>query len=174
MLINTIEALQQLYVALGGDIADVQNITITPEMISALTEVAAAAASELPAVKPADNGKLLGVSSGKWTKVNPPTDGSLYIDFGMWTGYGDLVVSQDVYTKVRGYSSVVFEDMGAQTKVICHAYEQVGSGYYAFVGIVRGTGTTTYYTFKIDITATGSKTVAITKVVVNDPASGET
>ena len=63
--------------------------------------------------------------------------------------------------------------MVAQTKVICHSYEEVGTGYYAFVGIVRGSGTTTYYTFKIDITATGSKTVAITKVVVNDPASAE-
>lgn len=74
MLINTIEALQQLYVALGGDIADVQNITITPEMISALTEVAAAAASELPAVKSADNGKVLTVVSGKWAKADAPTE----------------------------------------------------------------------------------------------------
>lgn len=33
---NTIDALRNLYVALGGDSADVQNITIIPDMINAI------------------------------------------------------------------------------------------------------------------------------------------
>lgn len=98
MLINTIEALQQLYVALGGDIADVQNITITPEMISALTEVAAAAASELPAVKSADNGKVLTVVSGKWAKADAPTE----LPSVSGTDNGKLLgVSSGKWTKVN-------------------------------------------------------------------------
>lgn len=98
MLINTIEALQQLYVALGGDIADVQNITITPEMISALTEVAAAAASELPAVKSTDNGKVLTVVSGKWAKADVPTE----LPSVSGTDNGKLLgVSSGKWTKVN-------------------------------------------------------------------------
>lgn len=72
-MINTIEALQGLYVALGGDLADVANITTIPGMLLAISEVAAAAASELPAVKSADNGKVLTVVSGKWDKAEPQT-----------------------------------------------------------------------------------------------------
>lgn len=33
---NTIDALRNLYVALGGDSADVQNIVIIPDMINAI------------------------------------------------------------------------------------------------------------------------------------------
>lgn len=39
---NTITALQNLYVALGGDLDDVANINIIPDMINAIaTQVAA-------------------------------------------------------------------------------------------------------------------------------------
>lgn len=68
-VINNVAALQGLYVALGGDIADVENITTTAEMLYALADVAQAAASELPAVKSSDNGKLLKVVGGKWAKA---------------------------------------------------------------------------------------------------------
>ena len=44
---NTITALQNLYVALGGEAADVANITIIPDMINAIAEqVTANKASE--------------------------------------------------------------------------------------------------------------------------------
>lgn len=35
---NTITALQNLYVALGGTLADVSDITIIPDMINAIAE----------------------------------------------------------------------------------------------------------------------------------------
>ena len=47
---NTITALQNLYVALGGDAADVANINIIPDMINAIaTQVAANAAANAAA-----------------------------------------------------------------------------------------------------------------------------
>lgn len=36
---NTIDALKHLYVALGGDIEDVENIVIIPDMINAIAQV---------------------------------------------------------------------------------------------------------------------------------------
>ena len=40
---GTVEALQGLYVALGGDSADVENITIIPDMIAAVAAIAKSA-----------------------------------------------------------------------------------------------------------------------------------
>ena len=64
---NTISALQALYVALGGDADDVANINTIPEMISAIaTQAAKATAPELPAVTATDNGSVLKVVDGAW------------------------------------------------------------------------------------------------------------
>lgn len=47
MMDNTIVALQNLYVALGGTLADVQNIVIIPDMINAIaTQITANNAKE--------------------------------------------------------------------------------------------------------------------------------
>lgn len=73
---NTIVALQALYAALGGDASDVAEITTIPEMINAIAEhIASGGAAELPAVKTADNGKVLTVVSGKWKAAALPTNG---------------------------------------------------------------------------------------------------
>ncbi len=74
---TTVEALKALYVALGGSADDVANITIIPDMINAIATKAAllvevANAKELPAVKAADNDKVLTVVSGKWAAANLP------------------------------------------------------------------------------------------------------
>lgn len=73
-MINTIEALQGLYVALGGDISDVANVTTIPEMLTLISTVAEAAASELPVVNASDNGNVLTVVNGKWGKANVPKE----------------------------------------------------------------------------------------------------
>ena len=73
MNVNTIEALQGLYVALGGDIADVANINTTPDMLEAIATVAHAAATELPVVTSADEGDILTVdATGTWAKGDAP------------------------------------------------------------------------------------------------------
>lgn len=74
---TNVEALKELYVALGGNAEDVANITLTAEMISAIATVAASVAEsattpELPEVAAADNGKVLTVVDGKWTAQTLP------------------------------------------------------------------------------------------------------
>lgn len=72
---NTIDALRNLYVALGGDSADVQNITIIPDMINAIAaHIGSGGAAELPAVSATDNGKVLTVVSGEWAAAALPTE----------------------------------------------------------------------------------------------------
>lgn len=74
---NTIVALQNLYVALGGDLTDtyatiadgtaVANLVIIPDLVNAIAAlVTSGATNELPAVTAADNGKVLKVADGKW------------------------------------------------------------------------------------------------------------
>ena len=65
---TTVNELKELYESLGGTPSDVAGITTIPDMIAALAEVAGTTI-ELPAVTAADNGKILGVSGGKWKKV---------------------------------------------------------------------------------------------------------
>ena len=67
---GNVEALKALYVALGGDPADVENLTLNSEVIEALATVAAVvAAGTLPEVTDADDGKVLTVQNGKWEAV---------------------------------------------------------------------------------------------------------
>ena len=64
---NTIKALQNLYVALGGNLSTVSNLVIIPDMINALaTLVAAGLEGTLPEVSSKDNGKVLKVVEGEW------------------------------------------------------------------------------------------------------------
>lgn len=73
-MINTVESLRGLYVALGGDIAEVANLNTIPQLLEEISTVAQAAATELPAVKAADNGKVLTVVNSKWAKADLPTE----------------------------------------------------------------------------------------------------
>lgn len=74
---NNITALQNLYVALGGELTDtyddiangapVSDYVIKPDMINAIAQIIPTAiAAELPEVDAEDNGKVLKVVSGKW------------------------------------------------------------------------------------------------------------
>lgn len=69
-MINTVESLRGLYVALGGNITEVANLTTIPELLTEISTVAQAAATELPAVKSQDNGKVLTVVNSKWQKAD--------------------------------------------------------------------------------------------------------
>lgn len=72
---TTVDALKTLYVALGGDADDVKNISLIPDMITAIATVAATAtAPELPAVTAADNGRVLKVADGKWAVGTDATE----------------------------------------------------------------------------------------------------
>lgn len=76
-MISTVEALQGLYVALGGELTDtyediangatVSDYVVIPDVINAITKQAQSGiASELPSVTSEDNGKVLKVVDGAW------------------------------------------------------------------------------------------------------------
>lgn len=70
---TTVEALKELFLALGGDADDVETITTNPEMVHALAGIASGAI-ELPKVTQADAGDVLAVDeSGKWAKAEIPS-----------------------------------------------------------------------------------------------------
>lgn len=72
---TTIDALKNLYAAMGGTASDVADITIIPDMINAIAAlVASGATAELPKVTSSDNGNALLVSSGKWAKGEIPAE----------------------------------------------------------------------------------------------------
>lgn len=94
MMLTNVDALKGLYVALGGELSDVANLTTTPELLAKISVVAGAGASELPAVKKADAGKVLTVNgNGKWSvggatlpAVSASDNGKvLLVSDGAWT-----------------------------------------------------------------------------------------
>lgn len=70
----TVDALKELYIALGGTAANVADITLTPDMIKAIAaHISGGGAAELPNVTVADNGKVLTVVEGEWSAAALPT-----------------------------------------------------------------------------------------------------
>lgn len=64
---NNIVALQNLYVALGGDLSDVENLVIIPDMINAIANlITSGSTKKLPTVTSDDDGKVLKVVDGEW------------------------------------------------------------------------------------------------------------
>lgn len=75
---TNLEQLKAIYVALGGSADDVADLTNNAAVLAqialqAATVAAAASAVELPAVKAADNGKVLTVVNGKWAAADLPS-----------------------------------------------------------------------------------------------------
>ena len=70
----TVEALKELYIALGGSAANAADITLIPDMIKAIAaHISGGGAAELPSVTTADNGKVLTVVEGEWSAAALPT-----------------------------------------------------------------------------------------------------
>ena len=69
---TNVEALKELYVALGGDAADVVGIDENAKMIHAIADlIATKGISTFPAVTSDDNGKALTVVDGEWGVAYP-------------------------------------------------------------------------------------------------------
>jgi hypothetical protein len=71
---TTIQALKSLYVALGGTASDVSGLVTIPDMINAIAQIASSTGIELPTVGRSDDGKVLTVVNGVWTKAEPATE----------------------------------------------------------------------------------------------------
>lgn len=71
---TNVEALKEVYVALGGSADDFAAVTTNDQAIHLIsTVVASAIAGALPTVSSSDNGKVLTVVSGKWQKASLPS-----------------------------------------------------------------------------------------------------
>lgn len=70
----TVEALKELYIALGGNATNVADITLIPDMIKEIAAyISAGGAAELPTVSKNDNGRVLTVVEGAWAAAALPT-----------------------------------------------------------------------------------------------------
>ena len=140
MDVNNITALQGLYVALGGDIADVANITTTPDMLEAIATVAHAAATELPVVTSADAGDILTVDeTGTWSKGAAPA--ALPTVSG--TDNGDvLTVVEGAWAKAAAPTelpTVTADDNGDVLTVVAGAWAKAASEAPVVLAFVEGT-----------------------------------
>ncbi len=64
---DNVTALKALYVTLGGNADTVKNMSVSADIIYAMSQLNIAAAAELPSVSKTDEGKVLKVdSNGKW------------------------------------------------------------------------------------------------------------
>lgn len=69
-----VNGLKAIYVALGGDIDDVANISTIADMLNAIaTVIPTATASELPDASKATAGQVLTVVDGEWEAANLPS-----------------------------------------------------------------------------------------------------
>lgn len=69
---TNVEALKEVYVALGGNAEDFTATTNDEAIHLISTVIAAAISAELPTVTTSDNGKVLTVVAGKWAKADLP------------------------------------------------------------------------------------------------------
>lgn len=75
---TNLKQLKAIYAALGGTPADVADLTDNAAVLAQIALQAAlvataASATELPAVKAADNGRVLTVVNGKWAAADLPS-----------------------------------------------------------------------------------------------------
>lgn len=63
---TNVQALKNLYVALGGDLSTVASLATSSEVINAIADLPNLTGEYLPAVTASDNGKVLKVAEGKW------------------------------------------------------------------------------------------------------------
>lgn len=74
-MILTVEALKGLYSVLGGNSANVANVTLIPDMIKHIAAlISSGGARVLPTVSSADNGKVLTVVNGAWAVATPAAE----------------------------------------------------------------------------------------------------
>lgn len=70
---NTITALRNLYVALGGSSGTVANLNIIPDLINAIATLISSKGGMLPTVSAENDGEVLTVVSGAWAAADLPT-----------------------------------------------------------------------------------------------------
>lgn len=114
-----VEALQDLYVAMGGSASDVSNMTLNPDVIEQIASlVSSGETKELPAVTAADNDKVLAVVNGAWDKAEASGGGGAFVV--ELSGYP--IITETTYAEVVAAIS-------AEKTVYIHHIDYLG-GYY--------------------------------------------
>lgn len=72
---TNIDALKALYVTLGGNANTVASMTVSADVIYAMSQLSLSVQPELPSVSKTDEGKVLKVdSNGKWAVGSDATE----------------------------------------------------------------------------------------------------
>lgn len=72
---TNIDALKALYVTLGGNANTVASMTVSADVIYAMSQLSLSVSPELPSVSKDDEGKVLKVdSNGKWAVGSDATE----------------------------------------------------------------------------------------------------
>lgn len=129
---TTIDALKNLYVELGGNLEDVENINVIPKMIDALSEIAGSTI-ELPGVTSEDNGDILTVVDGKWAKGQAGGAKKLEVgDNGSQLLLPGGVKESDIFAELEnGINMVIIPSSGTAAGII-FPYIGKNGGYHFF------------------------------------------
>lgn len=149
---TTIEALFDLYEALGGDVDSISTLETIPELLEEISEIAGSTI-ELPGVTASDNGDVLTVVDGKWAKAEASTPTSTSESFsakgltGTIKTYGNVSeikvnTTSGTITSGNGMiSSSVPENLLDQKITLYH--DGASIGYFKLISM-GSTGTTVY------------------------------
>lgn len=120
---TTVEALKDYYVEIGGTSTDVENVVTIPDMIDAIT--ALGGGSSLPDVTTEDNGDVLTVVEGAWTKAAPSSPIKIV----------ETTISGNTITFINETQQSIYNDVVAGKLVFVKAgtkdgSDNTGTGYY--------------------------------------------
>lgn len=151
---TTIEALFDLYEALGGDVDSISTLETIPELLEEISEIAGSTI-ELPGVTASDNGNVLTVVDGKWAKAEASTPTSTSESFsakgltGTIKTYGNVSeikvnTTSGTITSGNGMiSSSVSVPENLLNQEITLYHDGASIGYFQLINM-GSTGTTVY------------------------------
>lgn len=148
---TTIEALFDLYEALGGDVDEISTLETIPEVLEEISELAGSTI-ELPGVSASDNGDVLTVVGGKWAKaasglpkVYPNDNGKvLTVVGGKWAA-SEIASTTKSFTKagltgtIKTYGNVSTIEIFTRTGTITSKSESLGFNVPANLMYISGT-----------------------------------
>lgn len=138
---TTVDELKAFYVKLGGNIADVANVQTDAEMIEKCKDIYEAGAS-LPEVTAEDNGEVLTVVDGAWSKAAAPDAGGVVWFNGTISGstftLGDSKHLSDIKAALNAGKVVMINDGGNNEYCYAVARNRASEGIFSTV-VVLGT-----------------------------------